>query len=123
MAKGIAAFVTMVAIVLAISVLGGLGFYDGMAYTVEDTANDDVQDAADALIGQNATDRSGGSVLQDFTTSAGATLSTGWQVLANTSGILQLLLLLPSELTGPLETFFQLSFGITFAAFIRGVVF
>lgn len=123
MAKGIAAFVIVTALVMSISILAGLGFYEAYGVDYEDSANSDVNAAADALIGQEATDRTGGSVLQDFTTSAGTTLSSAWQVISNLSGILQLLFGLPSILTETIEKFFQLVFGITFAAFIRGVVF
>lgn len=122
MAKGIVAFIVVVALTLSISVLSGLGFYATLGVQYETTANQDVQEAADALTGQEATDSSGGSVLQDFTTSAGTTLKTAWQVIDNLSGLLQLLFGLPSELTDMLETVWQITYGITFAAFIRGVV-
>lgn len=123
MAKGIAAFVIVTAIIMSMSILSGLGFYAGMGVDYEASANDDVQSAADVLVGQNATDRAGGSVLQDFTTSGATTLATAWQVISNLSGILQLLFSLPAVLTDKIQTFFQLVYGITFAAFIRGVVF
>lgn len=122
MAKGIVAFIVVVSLTMAISIMSGLGVYAALNVQYEDTANEDVQKAADAMIGQEAADKSGGSVLQDFTTSAGRTLATGWQVLANTSGILQLLFGLPSVLTDMIQLFVQMVYGITFAAFIRGVI-
>jgi len=61
-------------------------------------------------------------VLQDFTTSAGRTLGTAWQVLANTSGIIKLLFGLPNVIANQIQLFFQMVFSITFAGFIRGVV-
>lgn len=122
MAKGIVAFVIVTAIILAMSIMSGLGFYAALNVDYTDSADDDVQQAADALVGQEAADKSSGSVLQDFTTSSGRTLATAWQVIANLSGILQLLLGLPEVLADALQRFFQITFGVTFAAFIRGVV-
>lgn len=122
MAKGIVAFVVVLGLTMSISVLSGLGFYAAMGVNYSDSASDDVQQAADAMIGQTASDQSSGSVLQDFTTSAGTTLATAWQVIANLSGILQLLTGLPAVLTDQVQLLFQITYGITFAAFIRGVI-
>lgn len=130
MAKGIAAFVIVTALIMSMSILSGVGFYSSLALdyssSVQDCSeanNEAVCNAADALIGQEATDRGSGSALEDFTSSAGTTLATGWEVLANLSGILQLLFPLPAVLTDTFQLFFQVIFGITFAGFIRGVVF
>lgn len=122
MAKGIVAFMIVIALTLSISILSGIGFYQELGVQYSSSLDDDTQAAAQAMIGQEATDKSGGSVLQDFTTSAGRTLSTGWQVIANLSGILKLLFSAPDAIANGLETFWQLTFSITFAAFIRGVV-
>ena len=122
MAKGIVAFIICVAFILAISILSGLGYYADMNVQYSDSADADVQAAADAMTGQTASDQSGGSVLQDFTTSAGRTLSTGWQVIANLSGILKMLYGAPDVVASSMQTMFQIVFGISFAAFIRGVV-
>lgn len=122
MAKGILAFFTVVALILAISILAGLGFYSSLNVQYTESADADVEAAADAMVGQTASDQSGGSVLQDFTTSAGRTLATAWQVIANLSGILKMLFGAPDVIANTAQTFFQLTFGITFAAFIRGVV-
>lgn len=121
MSKGIAAFVIVTALILSLSVMSGLGVYSTLGVSYSDDANADVQRAADALVGQEAADQSQDNVIEDFTTSAGSTLKTGWQVLANTSGILQMLFLVPPVLADALELMFQITYGITFAAFIRGV--
>lgn len=123
MAKGIAAFVVVLSLIMSISILSGLGFYSSMGVDYSDSANDDVREAADALVGQEATDSGSGSALEDFTSSAATTLASAWQVIANLSGVLQLLFGLPAALTDTLQTFFLMVFGITFAAFIRGVMF
>lgn len=122
MSKGIAAFVVVLSIMMSISVLAGLGFYDNLNvdYT-DDQYNDDVQSAADALTSQNST-TSGTNPIEDFTVGAGTSLQTIWQVLGNTSGVLQLLFGVPAVLADKLELFFQIIFGITFAGFIRGVI-
>jgi len=122
MGKGIVAFQVVVALTLAISILAGLGFYSSLNVDYSDSASDDVKSAADAMIGQEASDKSSDSVLQDFTTSGGRTLATGWQVIANIGVILQLLFGAPDTVSENIERFFQIVFSITFAAFIRGVV-
>lgn len=122
MSKGITVFYIMLSVVVLMAIAGGLGFYQSIGMSVPTNANDDVQDAADALIGQEATDRSGGSVLQDFTTAGATSISSGWQVLSNTSGILQLLLLFPPVVADNVQLVFQLTFGLTFAFYIRGLL-
>jgi len=122
MAKGITAFMVTVAVILSISTLSGLGFYGTVGADYTDSSSESVRNAADAMIGQEASDQSSGSVLQDFTTSAGTTLATAWEVLANLSGVLQLLAGIPAAMADTVQLFFQITFSITFAAFIRGVV-
>lgn len=122
MAKGIVALMICVFLTLSISMLAGLGFYADMGVQYSDSADDDVQAAAEAMTGQTASDQSGGSVLQDFTTSAGRTLATGWQVIANLGGILKMLFGAPDVVASAIQTMFQMVYGISFAAFIRGVV-
>lgn len=121
MAKGIAAAMGIVALILAMSVLGGLGFYNGIAMEVGSDANDDVQQAQEEMINQEPEDR-GSSALEDLTTAAGTTLSVLGQIIGNTSGVLQLLLMLPPELADAIQTFIRITFGLTFLAFLRGVV-
>lgn len=122
MSKGVTAFYIVVSIILAMGVLAGVGFFSAIGMQVPTNADDDVQNAADALIGQEATDRSGGSVLQDFTTAGATSISSGWQVIANLGGILKLLLLFPDVLASAIERVFQVTFGLTFAFYIRGLL-
>lgn len=121
MAKGVVAFYVVVGLILSISLLAGGGFYQEIGLQYDDSANDQVESAVNTFTGQEATDRSGGSVLQDFTTSGATTLAAGWEVIKNLSGVLQMLGV-PKLVADPLQTVFLLTFGITFAAFIRGVV-
>jgi len=121
MAKGIVAFIIVVAFTLTISMLGGLGYYAQLGVSYNEDMDNDTQQAAQALAGQEATDQSGGSVLQDFTTSAGQTIASGWQVISNLSGVLKLLFNVPGVIAKTIQTFFMITFGLTFAAFIRGV--
>lgn len=121
MAKGVVAFYVVVSLIVAISLLAGGGFYEELGLQYDDSANEQVESAVATFTGQEATDRSGGSVLQDFTTSGATTLAAGWEVIKNLSGVLQMLGV-PKLVADPLQVVFLLTFGITFAAFIRGVV-
>lgn len=122
MAKGTAAFVVMLAVTMTITMLGAIGFYAelGVDYDGSDH-NADVENAADALVGQEA-QSTGSSLLEEFTASGGNALQVGWQVLSNTSGVLQLLFSVPKTAADLVQTFFQIMFGVTFAGFIRGVI-
>lgn len=123
MAKGIAAFVIVLTPVLAISILSGVGYYDALDVSYGDTAADqDVQNAANALQNAQASD-TGGSAIVEFTTGAATALQSAWTVIGNTSGVLKLLFNVPNVLAGQLQLFFQIIFGLTFIGFIRGVVF
>lgn len=122
MSKGIFAFVVMTGLILAISILSGIGFYDNLALDYSSQGmDDDVQSAADALTSQEATD-TGGTAVVEFTTGAANVLQVGWEVVSNTSGVLKLLFNLPDAVADPFETFFQIAYGLTFAGFIRGVM-
>lgn len=122
MAKGIAAFVVVLAPVLAISVLSGVGYFDTWNVDYGGTGADaDVQAAVDALTNQQATDR-GGSAIVEFTTGSANALQSAWQVISNTSGVLKLLFPVPDVLANTVQIVYQIAFGITFAGFIRGVL-
>lgn len=121
MSKGIAAFVIVLSVIMAISMLSGIGYYSELRVNYDAGYNDDVAAAADVLVGQEASN-TGSSVFTDFTVGGANALRTAWQVLANTSGVLQLLFGLPPAVADPLERFFQLIFGLTFAGFVRGVM-
>lgn len=122
MAKGIAAFVVVLAIIMSISVLSGIGYYNelGVDYS-DDQYNEEVQAAADAFTSQNST-TSGTSPIEDFTVGAGNTMQAAWQVISNTKGVLMLLFGIPETLAAMLETFARIVYGVTFAGFVRGVV-
>jgi hypothetical protein len=122
MSKGITAFYIVLAVIVSLSMLGAVGFYSSINLDYSDSANADVENAADALVGQEATDRSGGSVLQDFTTAGATAISTGWQVLSNLSGILQLLLMFPDPIADAIQQVWMITYGLTFAFFIRGLL-
>lgn len=122
MSKGIAAFVIVMAVIMSISVLSGIGYYNSLNIDYSNQGyNEDVQAAADAMTSQSASN-TGASVYTDFTVGAGNTLATAWQVLSNTSGVIQLLFNAPKILADTLQTLFQITFGISFAGFVRGVM-
>lgn len=119
--KGISAFIVILAVSLAISVLAGVGYYSNLHVNYGSTGADaDVQAAAHALTNQQATNE-GGSVFVEFTTSAATTFQSFWQVISNTSGVLKLLFGFPDPLAQTVQLVFRIAFGISFAAFIRGV--
>lgn len=121
MSKGIAAFVGVLAIILAISSLSAIGYYDSLNVDYDDpSANQDVQDAADALTNPEATD-TGGTALVEFTTGPANALRAASAVVGNTSGVLQLLIGLPKSVADDIETFVRVIFFITFIGFLRGV--
>lgn len=120
-AKGITVFIILMAVTLSISVLAGVGFFDAMGVDYEEGDDEDVQAALDALTSQGGTD-TGGSQIVDFTTGAANSLQTFWAVISNTSGLVKLLFGLPNIVADSIEIVFQIVFGITFLAFIRGVL-
>jgi len=121
MSKGISAFIVMLTITMSISILGGLGYYSNMHVNYQAGYNSDVQTAANAFMSQSATN-TGGNLFNDFTVGASNTLNIAWQILSNTSGVLQLLFGIPKKAAGMFQYFFQIVFGVTFLAFVRGVV-
>jgi hypothetical protein len=122
MSKGVTAMMLVVGVLLSVTVLAALGFYAGIGMQYPENANQQVQDAAEDFTGQEATDRSGGSAQQDFTTSAADTLSAGWEIISNTSGVLQLLVMFPKVLADAIQSFIRIAFGLMFLFFIRGLV-
>lgn len=121
MAKGIAAFFVVLAVILAISVLSGVGYFAEWHVDYgSQNADDDVQSAADALTSPTATD-TGGTALVEFTTGPANALQAGWTVIGNTSGLVKLLFGLPDIIANTIELFVRIIFGISFLAFLRGV--
>lgn len=124
MAKGIAAAVVLIALILSMSVLSGLGFYaDLNAGEIDaDSHNDDVVAAAESLDGVEFGEDRGASILEgplaavvpaiDFA----LTLKT---VLANTSGVLQLLFGVPAVAADAIQTFARIAMLVTFIYLIR----
>lgn len=122
MSKGIAAFVVVLAVIMSISILSGVGYYDELGISYDTGTDADVQAAADALTDQNATDTAGANAIVEFTSGAADTLNTVRVVVTNTGGLLQLLFGLPNIVAETIEKFFQIIVGITFIGFIRGVL-
>lgn len=121
MSKGIAAFVVILAAIMSISVLAGIGYFDAWGVDYGGTnADADVQAAADALTNPEATD-TGGTALVEFTTGPANALQAASAVVGNTSGVIKLLFGLPDVVADTAETFFQIIFFVSFLAFLRGV--
>lgn len=121
MSVGTNVFYSMLALTLALSMAAGIGLPGAMGLQYEDGYNEDVQSVVDAMTDQEQPN-TGTSTFADFTIGGGRALQTGWQVIGNTKGVLMLLTGMPAAAAGPIETFFQITFGVSFAMFIRGVV-
>lgn len=121
MARGVMIFYAMLGLILSLSIASGLGVADelGVGYDADYSA--DVQDVVDAVTSQEQPN-TGTSTFADFTIGGGRALETGWQVVSNTDAVLILLTGMPAEMATPIQDFFRILFGVTFAQFIRGVV-
>lgn len=123
--KGLAAFISVTALILTMSALSGLGVYDalGVGYGLE-SADQDVQAAADALMRVDYQEGGSDAVLQGPLAAVRgvvATLQTIRAVLFNTSGILKLLFGAPGPIAEMIERFFQISYGLFTVLAVRGL--
>lgn len=121
MTRGVMIFYVMLALILAISIAAGLGVPDTLGVGHDVTYDEDVQAVVDAMTEQEQPN-TGTSTFADFTIGGGRALQSGWQVITNTDAVLRLLTGMPQEAAGPIQTFFRIVFGVSFAQFIRGVV-
>lgn len=123
MARGITAFVFIVALILSMSILGSVGYYAEMHIDMDvEGQNQDVEEAADQLSGIEFGEGRSGSILQGPLAVVTPVVS-GYQVfsgvLGNTSGVLQLLYGLPKGVADTLEMMFRLVMFITLIYLIR----
>lgn len=126
MGRGIAAFVFMTSLILAMSVLSGVSYYEELGAELDpDTANDDVVAANDALSGIDYNEDRSNSILQGplaAVVPVVGILQTIKAVVANTSGVLQLLYGIPPAVADPIETIFRLAMGLTIVYLARGLM-
>ena len=124
MARGIAAFVMIASLIFAIGILGGVGYFAELGIAMDvDGQNEDVQAAADDLAGVEYDEDRSPSILQG-PLAAVIPFVNGLMaikaVIANTSGVLQLLFGIPAAVADPLELFFRIAMGVTLYFSIRG---
>ena len=123
--KGLAAFIAMTALIMTMGALSGLGVYDalGVGYGLE-SADQDVQAAADALMQVDYQEGGSDAVLQGPLAAVRgpvAALQSIRSMLFNTSGVLKLLFGAPGPIAEMVERFFQISYGLATILFVRGV--
>lgn len=123
MARGITAAVFVIALILSMTMLGGIGFYASLGVTVDvESQNEDVVAAAEELGGVELGEGRSASItegpLATVTPSVGV-IQTFTTVIRNTSGVIQLLFGLPPAIADPIETFFRLAMVVTVLYLIR----
>jgi hypothetical protein len=121
MSVGIKAFYVMLSFILALSIVAGLGIPDLLNMSHSATYDEDVNAVIDAMTSQEQPN-TGTSTFADFTIGGGRALHTGWQVIGNTKGVVMLITGVPESVAAPVQSFFRIAFGLSFAQFIRGVV-
>lgn len=113
----------VVALVLSMSILGGIGYYSSIGVEIDpDSHNDDVVAAADNLdaveFGEGRSDSILEGPLAAITPAVG--IFQGFTtVVTNTSGLLQLLFGLPAIVADTIETFFRIAMLVTLVYLIR----
>lgn len=124
MAKGIAAAVVLISLVLSMSVLGAMGFYSdlGAGEIDADSQNEDVVAAADRLDGIEFGEDRGASILEGPLAAVVPVVNMALAfvtVLSNTSGVLQLLYGFPAPAADAIELFARIAMVVTFIYLIR----
>ena len=123
MARGIAAFVLVGGLILSMTVLSGLGYYAELGVAVDDeSANEDVQAAAEQLEGVEFGEDRSASILEGplaVVMPVVGMIQTFTAVLSNTSGVLQLLFGLPKVAADAIETFVRLAMLVTIIYLVR----
>lgn len=122
MTRGMGAFIFMTSVIVAFSVLTGLGVPQALGLHYGASYDDDVQAVVDDIGGDQQASNTGSSAFTDFTVGAGRTLSAGWHIITNTDAVVILLTGAPREIADALEWMFRIFYGAMFAQFVRGVV-
>lgn len=126
MARGVAAFVFISALVLSITMLSGIGYYADIGTEIDASSQtEDVQRAADGLSSVSYDEDRSGSILEGPLAAvipAVDMILTLKTVIGNTSGVIQLLFGLPVIIADTIELFFRIAMFVTVAFFIRGAV-
>lgn len=123
MARGIAAAMVLVAMILSMTVLSGLGYYADLGADLNvEGQNEDVVAAAEQLSGIGFGEGRSDSILQGPLASvvpAVGLFTSFVTVIGNTSGVLQLLFGLPPVVADNIETFARLVMLVTALYLVR----
>lgn len=123
MPRGIGAFVVIVSLIFSMTILGGVGFYAQLGVDVDaEGQNEDVQAAAEQLDGISFAEGRSNSILEGplaAITPVVSIFQTFTTVIANTSGVLQLLYGLPPVAADTIELMFRLAMLVTMGYLIR----
>lgn len=123
MARGIAAAMVLVAMILSMTVLSGLGYYAELGADLNvEGQNEDVVAAAEQLSGIGFGEGRSDSILQGPLASvvpAVGLFTSFVTVIGNTSGVLQLLFGLPPVVADNIETFARLVMLVTALYLVR----
>ncbi len=126
MARGIAAAVFLISMILSITILSGIGYYAELGTEMDvSSQSEDVQRAADNLDGISYDEDRSSAILQGPLAAVIPVieiLQTFTTVIGNTSGVLQLLFGAPVVVADTLELFFRIAMLVTIAFLIRGAV-
>lgn len=124
MARGIAAFVFLVSMILSITILSGIGYYAEIGANVDvEGQNEDVKQAAEELEGIDYGEDRSSAILQGPLAAVVPVIDillTFKTVIGNTSGVIQLLFGVPAVIADTMELFFRIAMLVTIAFTIRG---
>ena len=123
MPKGIGAVIVLVALILAMTVLGSMGYYAALGADLDvESQNQDVQDAAESLSGIGFGEGRSDSILQGplaAVVPAIGIFQTLTTILGNTSGVVQLLFGVPAAVGDAIQVFARLVMVVTAVYLLR----
>jgi hypothetical protein len=123
MARGITAFIFVVALVFSMTILSSVGYFAAFDIQIDaESHNEDVVNAAAELDGIEFGEGRSGSILEGplaAITPVVGVFQTFTTVILNTSGVLQLLYGLPAAVADTIELFGKIAMLITMMFVIR----
>ena len=121
--RGVGAFIAVTALIMSMTVLGGMGYYAKLGADIDDESyNQDVQDAAEELNSIEFGEDRSSSILEGplaAITPVVGMFQAFITVLTNTSGVIQLLYGVPKVVGDTIELLFRIGRVITVGYLIR----
>lgn len=121
--RGVGAFIAVTALIMSMTVLGGMGYYAKLGADIDDESyNQDVQDAAEELNSIEFGEDRSSSILEGplaAITPVVGMFQAFITVLTNTSGVIQLLYGVPKVVGDTVELLFRIGMVITLGYLIR----